>query len=527
MSKDVLKILVCGDVDGKFKQFFSRVSSVNKKNGPFEMVFCVGNFFGDDNSDWMDYASGIENAPIVTYILGPCKPDHVKYFPSSEGCEICPNVVYLGKKGILTGSSGLKVAYVCGNESKESKDWTFTLEEVGEFQESVVEAAGFKGVDILLTSHWPRGVTKYAKPPDDFDNANAGSELIAKLSQSLIPRYHFAGLEDINYERLPYRNHRILNEKPRHCTRFVSLAKVGNIQKRKWLYAFSIVPLTAMNPAELTKQPPDVTECPYLFSPAQVKMSGKVEKSAQFFYDLDAPNTDFKRKKQFDRDQPKRPRQDHHPKPMGPCWFCLGSPEVEKHLVISVGDYVYLAFAKGALVPDHVLLLPIGHYQSMIDVTEDVLEELEKYKTALRNFYKAKGKSVVFYERNFKSPHLQIQVIPVPSSTSFKVKEVFLECGKEQGYDLDEIPKHTVLKQVVKPGRPYFYVELPNREKLFHRINKNFSIHFGREVLAAEDLLNLPGKADWKNCSRSKEEESSLVGTFRKEFQNFDFTLIE
>jgi len=26
--------------------------------------------------------------------------------------------------------------------------------------------------------------------------------------------------------------------------------------------------------------------------------------------------------------------------PTGPCWFCLGSPEVEKHLVVSVGEEV-------------------------------------------------------------------------------------------------------------------------------------------------------------------------------------------
>jgi hypothetical protein len=25
---------------------------------------------------------------------------------------------------------------------------------------------------------------------------------------------------------------------------------------------------------------------------------------------------------------------------IGPCWFCLSSPEVEKHLVISVGEHV-------------------------------------------------------------------------------------------------------------------------------------------------------------------------------------------
>lgn len=28
------------------------------------------------------------------------------------------------------------------------------------------------------------------------------------------------------------------------------------------------------------------------------------------------------------------------PKPQGPCWFCLGSPEVEKHLVVTIGDHV-------------------------------------------------------------------------------------------------------------------------------------------------------------------------------------------
>lgn len=26
--------------------------------------------------------------------------------------------------------------------------------------------------------------------------------------------------------------------------------------------------------------------------------------------------------------------------PNGPCWFCLASPEVEKHLVISIGTHV-------------------------------------------------------------------------------------------------------------------------------------------------------------------------------------------
>lgn len=30
--------------------------------------------------------------------------------------------------------------------------------------------------------------------------------------------------------------------------------------------------------------------------------------------------------------------------PTGPCWFCLASPEVEKHLVISIGTHVRTLF---------------------------------------------------------------------------------------------------------------------------------------------------------------------------------------
>lgn len=36
--------------------------------------------------------------------------------------------------------------------------------------------------------------------------------------------------------------------------------------------------------------------------------------------------------------------------PSGPCWFCLGSPEVEKHLVISVGEHVSVALLSALLV---------------------------------------------------------------------------------------------------------------------------------------------------------------------------------
>jgi len=39
----------------------------------------------------------------------------------------------------------------------------------------------------------------------------------------------------------------------------------------------------------------------------------------------------------------------------------------------------YLALAKGGMVPDHVLILPVGHHQSLSTLPDAVEEEIEKY----------------------------------------------------------------------------------------------------------------------------------------------------
>lgn len=70
----------------------------------------------------------------------------------------------------------------------------------------------------------------------------------------------------------------------------------------------------------------------------------------------------------------------------------------------------YLALAKGGLSDDHVLILPIGHYQSVVELSAEVVEEVEKYKATLRRFFRSRGKRCVLFERNYKSHHLQLQV---------------------------------------------------------------------------------------------------------------------
>lgn len=38
------KVLLSGDVDGKFTTLFNRVATVNKSNGPFDLLLCTGRF---------------------------------------------------------------------------------------------------------------------------------------------------------------------------------------------------------------------------------------------------------------------------------------------------------------------------------------------------------------------------------------------------------------------------------------------------------------------------------------------------
>lgn len=61
--------------------------------------------------------------------------------------------------------------------------------------------------------------------------------------------------------------------------------------------------------------------------------------SSQYFYDTNAPEETNdggrkKKKQKVEFDQSK-------------CWFCLASPSVEKHLIITVANSTYLALAKG------------------------------------------------------------------------------------------------------------------------------------------------------------------------------------
>ncbi|XP_018497514.1 CWF19-like protein 1 [Galendromus occidentalis] len=517
MSK-TLRILVCGDVNGKFDQLYKRIRSILSKGQQFDSLFVVGEFFSPfagTLSAWESYASGEKQVPIATYILGPKSENLSKFFENAkDGTELCPNIIFMGTRGVITLAGGLRVAYFSGTDcgSVKSSNHTYSLQDVHKYLRPLVSSE--TNIDILLTSDWPAGIMKYAAI-NKKASSMAGSSGIAQIAYFLKPRYHFTASKDFFYERAPFRNHVILTEKPIQASRFISLSNVGS--KEKNIYAFSIIPMVYASIAEVSKQPDDTTENPY---PA-FDLPREEEKSFQgFFYDQKTSHDEPRKKKQ---------RRDNAPRlqqiSQDDCWFCLQSPKVAKHLVCSVGDTCYIAMAKGAIVPHHCLLLPIGHHRNMSDLELDTRIELAKYKEALNRLFASKEMYAVYFERNYKCSHMQLQVVPISTKISEKeVQSAFADYGASVGVKLEVIPRNTDISQAVPQGQAYFFAEFGNT-KMLARIKGDFPINFGREVVCCSDILDMCERSDWKHCTVSEREETEMTRSFRDDFKSFDFTL--
>jgi len=204
------------------------------------------------------------------------------------------------------------------------------------------------------------------------------------------------------------------------------------------------------------------------------------------------------------------------------CWFCLANPQVEKHLVVSVGSECYLALAKGALTPDHVLIIPLGHFPSTGELPESARAELEQYKAALRTAFEAAGKAPLFFEVNTRSPHTHVQVIPVPKEKAAAVGPVLEVQAAKLGFKLETEDPADGLRG------SYFRAELPEAGKvLFRAIGPadRFPVQFGRHSMA--NLLELPDRMDWKACVKPTDAEKADAAAFRAFFRPYDFTLAD
>jgi len=336
-------------------------------------------------------------------------------------------------------------------------------------------------------------------------------------------------------------------ERDRHVTRFVGLGAVTQgTESHKFIYAVKLRPLASMPQPELVMQPSGVTDFPYRGLLERAAAS-KPDDTQQFFFSENSSrgngnNRSFNpraRHRQSSAEavddgaagggngggEAKRPRV------YAPCWFCLGNPKVERHLVVSVGEYSYLALPRGGIVPDHVLIMPVEHQQSWVTCPDEVCTEMNRYRQALSQMYRQMGKTMVVFERNFKSHHLTLQVVPIPFELAAEAKQVFFKMARLQEPIIvfHQSDAESDLKDIIPPHLPYMSVDLPLGQRLHTRILKaqhpTFPIQFGRAVLVSEGLLNCPEREDWRECSKEHDEEVDLATLFRRNFAPYDFTI--
>ncbi|XP_050520201.1 CWF19-like protein 1 isoform X2 [Daktulosphaira vitifoliae] len=474
MADHQLKILVCCGIKGQFNSFIDHIEALFSKKGLFDYVFCVGDFFGDDNvnSDqgWKKFKNSGKNVSVPIYILGPNKREHQHFFCDLKNQQLAPNIFYLGKHGVFTTSDGLKIGYVSGVQSTcktSNEDYMFNYDSIVQFKESC-QRSGHVPLDILLTTPWPADILNKERlngeiNKESLDKSNE-APLLSWVADCLTPRYHFAGAQGLFYQRSPFKNNN-----SNVLTRFIGIADYhkNKHSKQKWLYGFVITPGSTTNKIDYT-----VTESPYALDTSQYTF-GSAPNIKQFFYNTAISNTSSDNNKSHKKRKYDGPSNKVLDINAESCWFCLSSKNITKHMIISIGETVYIAAAKGPLVEDHILLIPIEHCKSLAEAPSSVETEINLLKSSLNQYFKSKNQSVVYFERSIMSAHFQIQVVPIPNNVVENLENVFKKKFKDYNLNLVELPPAASLQQISKNySGQYFYVELPNGKRFYYTANK-------------------------------------------------------
>ncbi|GLJ46531.1 hypothetical protein SUGI_0980670 [Cryptomeria japonica] len=158
------RILLCGDVLGRFNALFKRIATVNKANGPFDVLLCVGQLFPKSNNieeldEMLLYIQGQKEIPLPTYFIGDfgegaasvlsaAKLESANQGFKMEGIPVCKNLYWLKGSGKFI-LHGLSVAYLAGRSSSNGSMVGVYCEDDIDALRAFAEESGV--VDLFLT----------------------------------------------------------------------------------------------------------------------------------------------------------------------------------------------------------------------------------------------------------------------------------------------------------------------------------------------------------------------------------------
>ena len=309
LTKMSSKVLVAGDTRGRFAKLMKAVSSAHAKAGPFDACFCVGAFFGageEARRELIPYLTGQAKVPVPTYFILGAEPEgELPVALPEDGCELCPNLFFLGRRGCraIESCGGLTVAFLSGVYS--AAEFPKARPELVEGDEMTLDRFYRESdltwlrdkcnanteIDVVLTSEWGSGVDSLlassplqpAADSSSVGQAIATSPPVGALMEVACPRYHFAGGQGLFHVLAPYRSRQTTDSSAGAVTRFYGLGTCGNTAsagrpKQKSLQALSVKLRRALQTAEETAAAADLystaTPNPYSFHRQRVGGAG-------------------------------------------------------------------------------------------------------------------------------------------------------------------------------------------------------------------------------------------------------------
>lgn len=541
--------LVLGSLDGQVESAVKKVASLHEKNG-FSLAILVGDVFtpSTDEATITSLLEGCIEFPISTYFTVSTHPLPPRVAAKVEADEeICPNLHFLGKRGIIQTAEGVRIVALgglldpnlVGGQSKEQHLPFHTADDVKALR-------GANQADVLVTSMWPAGVWNDSKVPLEHSQRASikSTEDISQLCAALKPRYHFTASPDVFfYEREPFMQPTANESDQPAVTRFISMAPYGNDAKAKAMYAFTLNKSDTSIPAASTRSP-------------FISRINKRPKTSHYYGEDDYTNHE-------DRHIGRHHKRRRRSPPPGPdrCYFCLSNPNLSTHMLCSLGDDAYITTAKGPITtsktfaelglnyPGHFIIIPLPHaptIASLGSVAEPDSEasrtykEMERFRDAIQATVSSKSGhklgAITWEISRDRNVHLIWQMIAVPADM---VQKGIAEAAFRVEAENQQYPPFDVKDLEPEEMRDYgdfFRVWLwaDNGEDKIKSTSlvmpltpdMRFDLQFGRQVVAK--LLGLEStRMVWQDCTQSKEEETRDVEAFREAFKEWDFTMQE
>lgn len=469
------KFLVLHPDRNNLSAIIQKANAQNTKNGPFEAVILVGGPIAK--------CDDLPSPDVPVYFFGKTEEE-------GPFTEVAPNYFCVQAPWAVTKlECGLTLGFVDSSAETE-----------------IVPTK----VDILFSFYWPYCIARTQKLSLV---GNRGLDPIVKLAE---PRYHFA----VGSEKGKFYEHPLFAwDKTRTC-RFISLGQEGS--GIKWFYAFGIeegadnTDGSGINPFTTSEPPKRTIE--ELDTPDGTKIEGNTE-----IIRLRAENTDKRRKIVAPEE----------------CFFCLSNPNVETHMIVSIGTHSYITIAKGPLTEPngglnfagHLIIIPIRH-QPVLAADSLEQDEIKNYQRTLADAFKKVDRAVVFFEVSRQdNVHFHVQMVPVPFQNALETFERALAAKTEVNNErflhqqVLRFEKYTTetedIKLIIQTGNFLRFTVFAEKEFQFITPLDGpglVDLQFPRRVMAFH--LKLPKRIRWDRCKQSMGQEKDECEKFKSFFDS-------